>query len=227
MRPFPCRSRRRGSRMCCGRSAPIAASRRRNTSTRSTSRAAVSNPPLLGRLVGLETEYALRYHAHQPGTPRPTNLTLFERLLARDRAKVPAVRTVVLPHVWFLANGGAVRFERLPFLPAAEAGVVEGGTPECRGPRQLLLYQRAQDLLLSRATAADDGDGRATLVKHTRDGRANVYGTHENYEMVLASGAGLWLWRLALALLTPVVLVLAIALVLVLLLIFALLPSPE
>ncbi len=172
--------------------------------------------PLFQRLVGLETEYALRYHPRQPGTRRPSNATLFERLLAKVRAKVPAVPSHLHPTEWFLANGGAVHFERIPLVILAEAGLVEGATPECRGPRQLLLYQRAQDLLLSRAAAADDGDGSVTLVKHNRDGGVNFYGSHENYELLLATGVRLGLWRLAIVFLTPVVIVLALAIALAL-----------
>jgi proteasome accessory factor A len=163
------------------------------------------------RLVGLETEYALRVHPRQPGEPRLSNVILFEGLLAQVQAKVPTARALVRENYWFLANGGALYLDRNPFLRfLAEAGVVEGATPECRGPRQLLRFQRAQDLLFARAALAS-GDGTLSLLKHNRDGRANSFGSHENYEIVLATGALLWLWRLGVALLTPVVILLAIA----------------
>jgi proteasome accessory factor A len=170
---------------------------------------------LFQRLVGLETEYALRYHPQQPGTRRPANAALFERLLVKIRGRVAAVRSALLLREWFLANGGMVRLEaHHAYLVRPESGLVEGATPECRGPRQLLRHQRAQDVLLSRAAAADDVNGQMTLLKHNCDSRGNFYGSHENYELVLARGVLLGLWRLGVALLTPVVLLLGIAIIL-------------
>src|SRR5206468_6005782 len=124
------------------------------------------------------------------------------------KSKVPTVRAIIKEFGWFVVNGGAVRFERNPlFLLVPTAGLVEGATPECRGPRQLLLYQRAQDVLLSRAAAASGGaDGQVTLLKNNRDSRGSNYGSHENYEATVASGAALWCWRLGVVLLLPVVL---------------------
>jgi proteasome accessory factor A len=179
--------------------------------------------PLFQRLVGLETEYALRYHPRQPGARRPANATLFERLLVKIRGRVAAVRSSLLIREWFLANGGMVRLEaHHAYLVRPESGLVESATPECRGPRQLLRHQRAQDVLLSRAAAADDVNGQLTLLKHNSDGRGNFFGSHENYELELASGVRLGLWRLAVALLTPVVLVLCIAILLVFFLVLVL-----
>src|SRR5205807_1848031 len=86
---------------------------------------------------------------------------LFQRLLAQLWSRVPAAKAIVREDYWFLANGGAVQFERNPYLAfLPEAGLVEGATPECRGPRQLLCFQRAQDLLLSRAAASSDARQR-------------------------------------------------------------------
>lgn len=165
------------------------------------------------RLAGLETEYALRFHPRQPGTERLSNALLFQRLLAQLWSRVPAARAIVREDYWFLANGGAIQFERNPYLAfAPQAGLVEGATPECRGPRQLLCFQRAQDLLLSRAAASSGApDGTFTLLKHNRDSGQGFFGSHENYEMVIASGLTLWLWRLAVVVLTPILILLQIA----------------
>src|SRR5262245_28076582 len=160
---------------------------------------------MLDRLVGVETEYALRFHPFQPDAPRVSNAVLFERLIGHVRSKVPLVSAIIKEFGWFLANGGAVRLERIPFfaiLPAA--GLVEGATPECRGPRQLLLYQRAQDVLLSRAAASSGAsDGEVALLKNNRDSAGSCYGSHENYEATIATGATLFFWRLGVAVLLP------------------------
>jgi Pup amidohydrolase len=87
-------------------------------------------------------------------------------------------------------------------LPAS--GFVEGATPECRGPKQVLRYQRAQDVLLSQQAAASGrADGDVALLKTSHDGQGHFFGCHENYEATIGSGAGLWLWRLGLALALP------------------------
>ncbi len=160
---------------------------------------------MFDRLVGVETEYALRFHPFHPDSPRVANAVLFERLVRHVRAKVPLVCALIKEFGWFLANGGAVRLERIPFFAMLpESGLVEGATPECRGPRQLLLYQRAQDVLLSRAAAASgEGDGTVALLKNNRDGSGSCYGSHENYEATVATGPALFFWRLGLALLLP------------------------
>jgi proteasome accessory factor A len=90
------------------------------------------------------------------------------------------------------------------------AGLVEGSTPECRGPRQLLLYQRAQDVLLSRAAAGGGDDGDAVLLKSNHDGHGQYFGCHENYEATVATGGRLILWRLSLVLALPVLFLLLI-----------------
>jgi Pup amidohydrolase len=122
---------------------------------------------MLDRLVGLETEYALRFQPQDPAGPRIANAELFARLQTYINVKLPTVRAIGSEQCWFVANGGGLKFECFPFYKLlAAAGYVEGATPECRGPGQLLRYQRAQDVLLSQAAAASGrGDGAATLLK--------------------------------------------------------------
>jgi proteasome accessory factor A len=159
---------------------------------------------MLDRLVGLETEYSLRFQPREPDGPRVPNAVLFERLLQHIRAKVPAVGSIIKEQGWFLASGGAVQLERVPYLALVpEAGLVEGATPECRGPRQFLLHQRAQDVLLSKAAAASGHtEGIVSLLKNTHDSQGNFFGIHENYEATVATGLALFWWRVGLVLLT-------------------------
>src|SRR5262249_36011559 len=65
---------------------------------------------------------------------------------------------------------------------------------------------------LSRAAAASGApEGEATLIKNNRDSKGAVYGSHENYEATIASGAALVCWRIGVALLLPFFLPVTIA----------------
>src|SRR5262249_46188242 len=84
-------------------------------------------------------------------------------------------------------NGGLVHLE--VFLRTqADTPILEASTPECRGPRDLLVYQRAFDHILtevsgrSRAALARRGfAGRIAFGKNNRDSKGVGYGCHENY----------------------------------------------
>ena len=83
--------------------------------------------------------------------------------------------------------------------------MIEGATPECRGPRQVLIYQRAQDHLLSESARSAAVAGHFQLVKNDRDAQGNVYGAQENYEAQIGTGLGLFAWRAGLVLMFPLV----------------------
>jgi proteasome accessory factor A len=103
--------------------------------------------PIFRRLVGLETEYAIRHRplASRRGPP-PSRYQLYLAMIAALRQRVLAVDAHHFKQGVFTANGGAVWFERVQY--AGGHGLIEGATPECRTPRQVLTYQRAQDHLL-------------------------------------------------------------------------------
>ncbi len=154
----------------------------------------VDSAVIFQRLAGLETEYALRIpteelqsacgvHSHREGYERMMS-TLRNRLPTADADAAQSAKVGV-----FLGTGGVVWFESL--RPTTNIGLIEGATPECRGPRDLLACQRAQDRLLSQA-AEEHG---LSLLKNCCDARGNVYGAQENYEVILATGLGLQLWR--------------------------------
>jgi proteasome accessory factor A len=165
---------------------------------------------MFDRLAGIETEYVLRFRPRDRGKWRISNANLFNGLLAHLGAKVPLAKAIASEKCWFLGNGGGLRFEFIPFyflFPAS--GFVEGSTPECRGAKDLLLYQRAQDVLLSQHAAASGGDnGDVALVKSSHDGQGHLFGCHENYEATIGSGMELLIWRVGLALMLPVLFVL-------------------
>ena len=153
------------------------------------------------RLVGLETEYAIRIPSTDPSTSRPTRFEFYQSLVAALRRKLPVVPARHFKDGVFTATGGAVWFETE--RPAAGSGLIEGATPECRGPRDVLRYQRAQDRLLSEAASEATETSPFFLVKNDRDAEDNVYGAQENYEATLATGWRLGLWRLGLVALFP------------------------
>lgn len=164
---------------------------------------------MLSRLLGLETEYAIRC-SPAPGRERLGNDVIYEAIL-RELSEMVAVRAGEQreKRQMFLENGGAINYEVLP--QALAGGLLEASTPECRSPSQLLLYQRAEEDLLIRAVAraeamlhASGWEGTVGLVKNCRDGDGHTYGAQENYEAEIASGAALLGYRLALLAIIPV-----------------------
>ncbi|MGC8464908.1 MAG: depupylase/deamidase Dop [Acidimicrobiales bacterium] len=63
----------------------------------------------------------------------------------------------------------------------------EYASPECRTPRDAVLFDRAGEIVLRRAMAAAQGGmprGQSIVVyKNNSDGKGNTYGCHENYLM--------------------------------------------
>ena len=160
--------------------------------------------PALDRLIGLETEYALRFRPQEDVAEPPSRFHLYQAVVDRVRQHVLTAPARHFKEGIFLANGGAVWFEAE--RPAAGGGLVEGATPECRGPRDVLRYQRAQDQLLGQCARLSKLPGSLSLIKNDRDGRGHIYGAQENYEAVLASSWSLWAWRAGLVLLIPLLL---------------------
>jgi len=158
---------------------------------------------IFDRLVGLETEYAIRFQPASFFAPPLPRFLLYQHLVQALRQRIPLVRAGHFKEGVFTATGGALWFETERI--ASDGGLIEGATPECRGPRQVLAYQRAQDRMLSDAARAADVAGEFCLIKNCRDSRDNVYGAQENYEATLAGPAGLLLWQIGLIVLLPLV----------------------
>ncbi len=162
-----------------------------------------NKPGIFERLIGLETEYALAISRSMPeGGVSGGKYRIFRDLVAQLRRRIPVVDARHMKEGIFHAAGGAVWFETE--RPAEGGGLVEGATPECRSPRQLLAWQRAQDQLLSSAAETAFG-GDVRLMKNDRDAHGNIYGAQENYEVEFASGWQLVAWRASLVLILPLV----------------------
>src|SRR5687767_4573497 len=108
------------------------------------------------RLVGLETEYAIRFRGPS-GEKAINNRDVYLSLVETLKQRLLTVPAAGPKDGVFLANGGAVWFEAVH--ASGRAGLIEGATPECRGPRQAVVYQRAQDHLLADAAAMSSVGG--------------------------------------------------------------------
>jgi len=168
---------------------------------------------IFDRLVGQETEYAIRY-SRDGDEPHPGNDVIYEALTEAIQSLVLVRKgeRALARRQYFVQNGGAFYYESLPTSSAG--GLLEGATPECRGPAQTLLYQRALDGLLidalpiaRRILTRKGFPGRIGLLKNCRDAEGHVYGAQENYEAVFATGVTLWAWRALLIAMFPLLMV--------------------
>ncbi len=61
----------------------------------------------------------------------------------------------------------------------------EYSTPECAGPRELVIHDKAGERILERSlhevARTGPGSARIAIYKNNSDGKGNSYGTHENY----------------------------------------------
>lgn len=172
--------------------------------------------PSGGRLLGTETEYAIRFRPEE-GVSHPGNQVLFEAIRAAVERRVLTRPCTDILEAVLTENGGCLYYEYDESAP--DGGLVEGGTPECVAPRQLLVYQKAQDQLLTEAARDAESElrdrglaGELRLLKNCRDAQGHVYGAQESYEVELASGAWLLAWRLSVGVLAVMAVVLAAAL---------------
>ena len=141
-----------------------------STSNKPSSPTAANKFSLFDRLTGLETEYAIRFTGDSGGVRHP-RFSLYRRVIASLHDRIPLARARHFKEGVFVANGGAVWFEAERL--SGEGGLIEGSTPECRGPRQLVAYQRAQDAMLRDAASRSPGEP-IVLIKNDRDAKDNV-----------------------------------------------------
>jgi len=163
----------------------------------------VALPRIFDRLIGLETEYGIRFSPSREDAPAPAKSQLVKALLDRIKKRLPCAPAISFKDGIFTANGGAFWLEQAAL--DAEVGLIEGSTPECRTPRELLTYSRAQDRLLKEVSQELSFDGQVTLLKNDRDAADNIYGAQENYEADIAIGWRILVWRTGLIAILPLV----------------------
>ncbi len=132
--------------------------------------------------------------------------SLFGAIRQWFAARTPIASAIHDEHRFFVANGGCIGIEPSP-TGDASAGLLEGATPECRSPIQLVTYQSLQDQLLAECLFSLDAKKSMTWIKNSEDAFGHVYGQHENYELEIANGWRLLFWRAGLVLLLPLLLV--------------------
>ena len=149
------------------------------------------------KVCGIETEYGIAFRGSSDGNPVVASSMLvnayvehrkvgwdFEdespgrdaRGFARDDASPPEVETHLVNTV--LTNGARY------YVDHAHP---EYSTPECAGPRELVIHDKAGERVLERSLLelerAMPGGQRIAVYKNNSDGKGNSYGTHENYLM--------------------------------------------
>ncbi len=162
-----------------------------------------NRPQVLERLIGLETEYGLL--RDQDGSQLDVG-KLFDSIRIWFAAKTSIAPSLYDEKRFFTANGGCIGIEPSQ-TGDVDQGMVEGATPECRSPLQLVTYQSAQDQMLAECLFDIDAQRSMAWIKNSGDAFGHVYGQHENYELQIATGWRLFAWRLGLLLLLPLLVV--------------------
>jgi proteasome accessory factor PafA2 len=153
----------------------------------------------IAKVLGLETEYGIIIRGAADPNPIAASSTLinayvaalsrrvqwdFEdespgrdaRGFAREGSSPPEIETHMVNAV--LTNGARY------YVDHAHP---EYSTPECASVRDIVLYDKAGELILARSVEAADRllpPGQSLVVlKNNSDGKGNSYGTHENYLM--------------------------------------------
>ncbi len=161
----------------------------------------------LNRLIGLETEYAVRFRDADTIGEGFTHRQIFRGAIRALKSRLPlapADYSQVSKEGFFTANGSAVWFERSRF--AGDTGLIEGSTPECRGPLQLLTHQRAMDQLFGESVVQGSPLSDTALLKNCRDPNGKSYGAQENYEVEFARGWSMAAWKALVYILMPITL---------------------
>ncbi|QDV10585.1 Pup deamidase/depupylase [Rosistilla oblonga] len=158
---------------------------------------------LLRRHIGLETEYATVVQTPADQEHPPSRREVYDAVCKSLTQSVPTAKARFDDCRLFLATGGAISLESCFDWMDQPGGLIEGATPECSSPRNLLVCQRAQDRLFADAVAECDLPASVCLLKNSRDAEDHVYGCQENYSADVASGPMLWAYRAGILMLIP------------------------
>ncbi|MEM9365559.1 MAG: proteasome accessory factor PafA2 family protein [Planctomycetota bacterium] len=175
---------------------------------------------LCQRLIGTETEYAafaaegtsnlVTAPSGGDGFPTaegvPTTIQqVYARVLQSIGDRQPMAPDRDDDQARFLANGAMVSLESQRDHWDDASGLIELATPEIRGPRRWLAWQKTLDRIVRDAALemnqTRSPKRRVRFLKNSRDPLGNVYGSQENYEVEVARGLGLLVYRVAILLL--------------------------
>lgn len=145
--------------------------------------------PLLYRIYGLETEYALIFQPRENQIEefcKPTRKTIFHEIERSLSYHFPTLKARHVKEGIFLHNGSFVHYEAQTGYYLE--GLMEGSTPECPSPQDLVLYQAALDKILmmvrsdvEKSLAERGYPGKLILGKNSTDNKGNFYSCHGNY----------------------------------------------
>ena len=159
-------------------------------------------PPIFERLVGLETEYALRFQPLGCDAGSPSRFALFRSLLAAVRQRVLTVvrgtsRKAFSPPTVGLCGSRPSGWRRMEAWWRVRPPSAAGSVNCCS------ISERRMSCCPVRHEV--HGEGRLSLIENCRDSQDHRVRHQENYEADVASGWRLAVWRLGLVLLFPLV----------------------
>lgn len=163
----------------------------------------LARPPLLNRLIGLETEYATLVKPSDGESELPSRLTVYQAICDAIAQRQPTAPGRFDATQRFLASGGAITSESHALHGDLPGGLIEGATPEVRSPQTLLVCQRAQDRMLQQAADECGLPADVRILKNSCDRFERTYGCQENYEAPVAEGLALGLYRAGLLAMLP------------------------
>lgn len=166
------------------------------------------------RICGLETEYAILYQPDEAADTETPPFSLIESILFKALLEgQKAARSLGIKGGYFLENGGLAHLE-IFIHDQADTPILELATPECSNSRDLLVYQRAFDALLSQVSERSWKEllqhgyqGRIAFGKNNLDATGTGYGCHENYS---TRSRRRWFERLLILMASPVLLLLSV-----------------
>lgn len=186
--------------------------------------------PILGRFIGLETQYELRVSRAAPLNDERTSSLAFVQdvsstthrgkrsassagteawfldIMHQVELTTPTAESLKDARQFFLANGSSVSFD-CTVSGESTRGSIAAATPECRSPIDLVTAQAALDQLLVEAVEKTSEHESVGLMKRSADEASSYAGQQEKYECDLADGWALLGWRTGLCLLLPMVIV--------------------
>ena len=139
-------------------------------------------------IFGGETEYAVLYIPDDPASAWMPSFEALENVLFQALLEGrKSAASNGLKGGFFLENGGLIHME-IYLRTQADTPIIEASTPECRSPRDLIVYQRAFDRILAETSRisrehlrARGFGGRIGFGKSNLDARGIGFGCHENY----------------------------------------------
>src|SRR3989344_2527248 len=124
------------------------------------------------KIMGTETEYNIYSDKEEPSADGAVNLMI--NVLKREPLGLD--KRTATPTRCFLSNGGLIY---------KDMGAPEYCTPECSSPRDLVIFDKAGELIVQELARRVSvlSDCNISIYKKCSDGLGNTSGCHENYSI--------------------------------------------